>query len=137
MKKKLIILSVLALTIFAFILEVIPFSVIMYSGTQSGQEILRYYGYWSMMPAGYGNFCYFFVFITTCLLLLFIPLSLFINKKAFQIVIICLFLFGITFSIIPLFVAKYSTWQNYTVLVVYCLNFVIVLLDSFLIMMEK
>ena len=100
MKIKKILLSVFCLTV--FILELLPYGVVLNFANPEGEPWRRTYSYFSMMPFGYANIGPLITAILTCVLLVLVVVYLFKPRKGLNTAILNVAGFATAASIMPL-----------------------------------
>ena len=100
MKIKKILLSVFCLTV--FILELLPYGVVLNFANPEGEPWRRTYSYFSMMPFGYANFGPLITAILTCILLVLVTIYLFKPRKGLNTAILNVSGFATAASLMPL-----------------------------------
>ena len=100
MKIKKILLSVFCLTV--FILELLPYGVVLNFANPEGEPWRRTYSYFSMMPFGYANFGPFITAILTCILLVLVAIYLLKPRTGLNTAILNVSGFATAASLLPL-----------------------------------
>ena len=100
MKIKKILLSVFCLTV--FILELLPYGVVLNFANPDGEPWRRTYAYFSLTPFGYANFGPFITAILTCVLLVLVVIYLFKPRKELNTAILNVSGFATAASLMPL-----------------------------------
>ena len=108
MKIKKILLSVFCLTV--FILELLPYGVVLNFANPDGEPWRRTYSYFSLTPFGYANFGPLITAILTCVLLVLVVVYLFKSHKGLNIAIMNVSGFATATSLLPwMFGIRYIT----------------------------
>lgn len=122
MKIKKILLSVFCLTV--FILELLPYGVVLNFANPEGKPWRKTYSYFSLTPFGYANFGPFITAILTCALLVIVVVYLFKSHKGLNIAIMNVSGFATATSLLPLmFGFSYVTVIGVIVSVLLALTF--------------
>ena len=122
MKIKKILLSVFCLTV--FILELLPYGVVLNFANPEGEPWRKTYFYFSLIPFGYANFGPFITAILTCALLVIVVVYLFKSHKGLNIAIMNVSGFATATSLLPLmFGFSYVTVIGVIVSVLLALTF--------------
>lgn len=104
MKKKK--LSTLPLPMIAFLLELLPYGVVLHFAHPLQDGTLYYstptYSYFSLIPYGYANVGPFFTAILTCMVLLFLVIFCITGKTVFGKISLCLTGVAVITSVLPL-----------------------------------
>ena len=100
MKIKKILLSVFCLTV--FILELLPYGVVLNFANPEGEPWRKTYSYFSLTPFGYANFGPFITAILTCILLVLVAVYLFKQRKGLNTAILNVSGFATAVSLMPL-----------------------------------
>ena len=129
MKIKKILLSVFCLTV--FILELLPYGVVLNFANPEGEPWRKTYSYFSLTPFGYANFGPFITAILTCALLVIVVAYLFKSHKGLNIAIMNVSGFATATSLLPLmFGFSYVTVIGVIVSVLLVLTFGICFIKS-------
>ena len=99
MKIKKILLSVFCLTV--FILELLPYGVVLNFANPEGKPWRRTYSYFSLTSFGYANFGPLITAILTCILLVLVVVYLFKSHKGLNIAIMNVSGFATATSLLP------------------------------------
>ena len=99
MKIKKILLSVFCLTV--FILELLPYGVVLNFANPEGEPWRKTYSYFSLTPFGYANFGPIITAILTCALLVIVVAYLFKSHKGLNIAIMNVSGFATATSLLP------------------------------------
>ena len=97
--KKLLLVS---FPIIAFVLELLPYGVVLNFANPEGEPWRRTYSYFSLTPFGYANFGPFITAILTCVLLVLVVVYLFKSHKGLNIAIMNVSGFATATSLLPL-----------------------------------
>ena len=100
MKIKKILLFVFCLTV--FILELLPYGVVLNFANPEGEPWRRTYSYFSLTPFGYANFGPFITAILTCILFVLVAVFLFKPRKGLNTAILNVSGFATAASLMPL-----------------------------------
>ncbi len=92
----------IALPLFALILELLPYGVVLNFANPEGEPWRRTYSYFSMMPFGYANIGPLITAILTCVLLVLVVVYLFKPRKGLNTAILNVAGFATAASIMPL-----------------------------------
>lgn len=92
----------IALPLIAFILELLPYGVVLNFANPEGEPWRRTYSYFSMMPFGYANIGPLITAILTCVLLVLVVVYLFKPRKGMNTTILNVAGFATAASILPL-----------------------------------
>ena len=99
MKIKKILLFVFCLTV--FILELLPYGVVLNFANPEGEPWRKTYSYFSLTPFGYANFGPLITAILTCILLVLVVVYLFKSHKGLNIAIMNVSGFATATSLLP------------------------------------
>ena len=99
MKIKKILLSIFCLTV--FVLELLPYGVVLNFANPEGEPWRRTYSYFSLTPFGYANFGPLITAILTCVLLVLVVVYLFKSYKGLNIAIMNVSGFATATSLLP------------------------------------
>ena len=99
MKKRLLYLS---LPIITLILEILPYGAVCNFANSEGDPWRKTFSYFNLTPFGYANFAPFLTAITTCVILAFLLIYLFVGKTKPITVAKFLLCVGVVLSLCPL-----------------------------------
>ena len=95
--------SLLALPIVSLVLELLPFGAVLNFANPEGDAFRETYSYFDLLPVGYANVGPFLTAITTCLLIVLTIIYLFTKNDFLSRILKTIPLFGLFFSLCPLF----------------------------------
>ena len=99
MKKKLVMLCT---TLIALVLEILPYGAVCNFANPEGDPWRKTFSYFNLTPYGYANFAPFLTAITTCVILAFLLIYLFVGKTKPITVAKVLLCVGVILSLCPL-----------------------------------
>ncbi len=117
MKKHFLVL--LAITIVAFIFELLPFGVTLHFAEADASTIIRTYSYFSLTPWGYASFAPFFTACLTVLLLVITAIGCFTEKRSLFLTAAILYAIAVPISLMP-FLDNSFSWITAIVSLLLC-----------------